>query len=310
MGEVDRYQDYKEHYQREKPLFETFNFQNGPYAIALLFIFFFIFILTANVFYLYTNQGKGIEALHYTSASWFTLPNDWLSLLKKPWTLFTFMFVHSGNSVFYVVFNLLANLLWLYVFAHHFKTKFDSHKHIFPVFLMGSLMAAICFLFLPKASGFNFEGPVAGLAALGGAIVVLMPKQRTLRLRVPAFMLVAFFTLLAFYTSIFGKNYSITLVYFAGFLTGIVFGMLYNKGIDITDAWHRAYRKVVKLFSFSNKNDIRNQIFYNTEGRPPFSKRPLFTEGRLNEILEKINRHGMESLSDEEKDFLKRASQS
>ncbi len=308
MGEVDRYQEFKEHYQREKPLFETFNFQNGPYAITILFIFFFIFILTANVFYMYTNQGQGMEALHYTSASWFTLPHGWLALAKKPWTLFTFMFVHSGKNVFYVIFNFLANLIWLYVFAAYLKAKLGSHKQVFPLFYMGSLAAAICFVSLGQNSGGNFEGPVAGLATLAGFITVLMPMERTIKLRIPAFLLVTFFMLLAFYTSLYGKNYSIAIAYVVAFALGMYLAILFKKGNDVTAPIHRQYQKVLRLFSFNSKSSIRDQIFYNTEGRPPFSKRPIVTEERLNAILEKISAQGMESLNQEEKDFLRKAS--
>ena len=50
------------------------------------------------------------------------------------------------------------------------------------------------------------------------------------------------------------------------------------------------------------------QRFYK-ETRKPFEKKPHVTQQKLDEILDKINQEGYQSLSDEEKEFLKKASQ-
>ena len=52
---------------------------------------------------------------------------------------------------------------------------------------------------------------------------------------------------------------------------------------------------------------IRQELFYKSPTRP-YQKKSNVTQQRVDEILDKINQHGYDSLSDEEKELLKKAS--
>jgi hypothetical protein len=52
---------------------------------------------------------------------------------------------------------------------------------------------------------------------------------------------------------------------------------------------------------------IKEKVFYNTGGQKPFIKRPVITQQRIDEILDKINQKGFNHLSEEEKNILKKA---
>lgn len=52
---------------------------------------------------------------------------------------------------------------------------------------------------------------------------------------------------------------------------------------------------------------IKEKVFYNTNGQKPFVKRPVITQQRIDEILDKINQKGFNHLSDEEKAILEKA---
>ncbi|HZI00568.1 MAG TPA: DUF6576 domain-containing protein, partial [Flavisolibacter sp.] len=52
---------------------------------------------------------------------------------------------------------------------------------------------------------------------------------------------------------------------------------------------------------------VKSQLFYKATVKP-FTKTPLVTQQRIDELLDKINQKGYQSLSEEEKEFLKRAS--
>ena len=56
------------------------------------------------------------------------------------------------------------------------------------------------------------------------------------------------------------------------------------------------------------KKNVPQQNFYKAS-RKPFEKIPHITQQKLDEILDKINQDGYNSLTVEEKDFLKKASQ-
>jgi hypothetical protein len=52
---------------------------------------------------------------------------------------------------------------------------------------------------------------------------------------------------------------------------------------------------------------VKSQLFYKAKVEP-FKKTPLITQQRIDEILDKISQKGYSSLTEEEKEMLKRAS--
>ena len=56
------------------------------------------------------------------------------------------------------------------------------------------------------------------------------------------------------------------------------------------------------------KESVKQQHFYRAS-RKPYEKKPHFTQQHLDEILDKINQKGYHFLTDEEKEFLKKASE-
>jgi hypothetical protein len=55
------------------------------------------------------------------------------------------------------------------------------------------------------------------------------------------------------------------------------------------------------------KKNTKQELFYKSSSKP-YKKTPIITERRIDEILDKINQTGYHSLTDEEKDVLKKAS--
>jgi DNA-directed RNA polymerase alpha subunit len=51
---------------------------------------------------------------------------------------------------------------------------------------------------------------------------------------------------------------------------------------------------------------IKSELFYKSKGEP-FKKTPNLTQKRIDEILDKINHKGYSSLTEEEKEMLKKA---
>ena len=54
--------------------------------------------------------------------------------------------------------------------------------------------------------------------------------------------------------------------------------------------------------------DIKEELFYRSSATP-YTKTPNLTQHRIDEILDKINQHGYDYLTEEEKELLKRASE-
>ena len=70
------------------------------------------------------------------------------------------------------------------------------------------------------------------------------------------------------------------------------------------------YRYVITLFEpKSTTPHPKDNVFYNPGNRKPFTKTPNDTQAKVDEILDKINQKGYHFLTDEEKEFLKKASE-
>ena len=74
---------------------------------------------------------------------------------------------------------------------------------------------------------------------------------------------------------------------------------------------NRLYNRVANLFNpdkpVHKPEKIKEKVFYNTHGQQPYIKRPVITQERIDEILDKINQKGYTHLSEEEKTILKKA---
>jgi hypothetical protein len=93
---------------------------------------------------------------------------------------------------------------------------------------------------------------------------------------------------------------------------GALVVFLLRKGIDITVWMNQLYTWMFNLLSppkKDSKESIKNKVFYNTGNRKPFSKTMNVNQQKIDEILDKINLHGYESLSEEEKTVLKKAAE-
>jgi len=73
----------------------------------------------------------------------------------------------------------------------------------------------------------------------------------------------------------------------------------------------KVYTKSGTWFAPKDKQTkIKKQVFYEAGNRLPFSKVQNVTQKRVDEILDKISQKGYEYLSNEEKEILKKASES
>ena len=81
-----------------------------------------------------------------------------------------------------------------------------------------------------------------------------------------------------------------------------------RQGYDWTIGLNKFFDWVNNLFNPDKpKKKLKEQLFYKAE-RKPYVKTPTLSQQRIDEILDKINLHGFNSLTPEEKDLLKKAS--
>ncbi|MBC7826403.1 MAG: rhomboid family intramembrane serine protease [Chitinophagaceae bacterium] len=245
--------------------------------------------------------------------NWFNLPANLNTLLTRPWTVITYMFMHDG------VWHFLGNVLWLWAFGYILQDLTGNGKLI-PIFLYGGFAGALIFLLtyniIPRlpVAGTTLEGASAGVMAVAIATTVLAPNYRIFPMLnggIPLWVLTIIFIIIDF-ASIPVSNTGGHIAHLAGAAMGFVFIKQLQKGSDWSGWINKFFDWVANLFNPDKKEwkkTARQNYYYKTEGTQPFTKIPNITQKRVDDILDKINQRGYRSLTDEEKEILKRASE-
>ena len=174
--------------------------QPGNMLMMLIAICLIMFVglafMKAVWFFRYPKE----EALAYFNKdllSFFILPADLHSMMSRPWTIITHMFVHDN------VWKIFGNMLWLWCFGYILQDN-AGNKKIIPVFVYGALGGALAFVLaynilpslhmqLPFA---NAMGASAGVMALAIATTMLAPGYRIFPMiggGIPLWVLTAFY---------------------------------------------------------------------------------------------------------------------
>ena len=293
----------KEKFSKLKPLFGADS--NGVMLLiaanAMLFIILFFTKMTYSL--AHDNQG---DAFFYNQIfNWFALPSSFKVFLTRPWTIITFMISHiSAMAVF-------SNMLWLWAFGYILQDLLGN-KIILPIYLYGGFFSGITFLastaLTHTSASFDFlYGAAPSVLAIVIATTTLSPSYRMftqINGGIPLWVLTVVFVLIDLATVTSGVGFLLS--HLVAGLTGFVFIHQLKKGRDWSNWMFGFYHRIDDWFN-PEKKTKKTTLFYETETKP-YSKTVNLTQHKLDEILDKINTKGMDSLSDEEKKFLKKAS--
>ncbi len=263
----------------------------------------------------YVTYEKGVAVSHFNKEilNLFIMPADFDKLLSKPWTIITHMFVHTN---IWVVF---ANMLWLWSFGYIMQ-DLTGNKKIIPIFIYGSLGGAVAFIlaynFVPSLKAqlpfVTTMGASAGVMAVAIATTVVSPNYRLfpmIRGGIPLWVLTIVYILSNLLT-ISVRDTANIMLHIAGALIGFLYILFLRQGYDWGGWMNNFFDWVNNLFN-PNKpkkgKSIKKELFYKSTSSP-YKKIPNLTQHRVDEILDKINQKGYNSLTEEEKELLKRAS--
>ncbi len=284
-----------------------------------------IIFINIAVFVLMWVLGLGAWALSGDNIAvlrWVALPTDLLQLLRRPWTLLTYMFAHSS------IMHILFNMLWLYWMGRIFM-EFFSAKHLSGLYLLGGWGGAALYLLtanlLPRlvaGPGGLLVGSSAAVIAIVVATAVYVPDYKIglLFLGQVAIKWVAIVTVAIAVLSLDGGNAGGSIAHIGGALVGVWFAMSIRQGRDITRPLNAAIDALVGLFNGKSWHLPRGKRTQPSWGEPtgtatrhtqspPTPQQPgEVTEAQLDAILDKIKAAGYDALTDEERDTLFKAS--
>jgi len=309
MGEADRFSGY----QGPRRRLTLGDDGNALVGLLTLNILFFLLILTIRVVYYFFQKGDA--PFENQVVNYFQLPAALITLSERPWTVITYMFTHTS------VIHILTNMIWLWVFGFILQ-GITGNRKLIPIYIYGGLAGAIVFILAnysipplkPYIQSSWLLGGNAGIMAVAMATTVLAPNYRffqNLNGGIPIWVFTLIYVFIDF-AGVATQGAAISLSHLAGAGAGYLFIFFLRRGRDASTWMLQFYDWVINLFNPDKKNtgnEIRQKVFYNSDGRKPFKKTSNVTQQRVDEILDKINQKGFHFLTDEEKSILKRASE-
>lgn len=274
----------------------------------------FITLALIKVFYYYMYRQEALVSSHFNNEAliWAVLPSDLNTFASRPWTILTAMFTHTG------VWMILANMLWLWTFGYIMQDLTGNRK-IIPLYIYGGLAGAIAFLIaanlLPHTAQVNtvYFGASASITAIAIATTMVSPGYKIFPMLnggFPLWILTALYLVISIAT-VPAYRIEVYIPQVAGAAMGFLFIWLIRQGYDWSEWMSNFFDWVNNLFNPDKpkrgQKKVKDQLFYKAAA-DPYKKTPNVTQQRIDAILDKINQQGYNSLSDEEKELLKRAS--
>jgi len=293
---------------------------NTVTRIILVNIAVFVVINLVYVFDYNAHGGVAADSFYQTFRSFFILPSDPMTFLKRFWTIITHMFTHKG------FWHIAWNMLMLFWFGR-ILGDFIGDRKVLPLYLMAGIAGGMFFiltdLFIPTGTG----GQAVALGA-SGAVVGIMVAAATLspdytmnlillgpvKIKWIALVAVFFYILGTAGGGNEGGNWA--------HIGGAIFGYLYitqlRRGHDLT-GWlqrliyredggnsrqqSRSYRQPSRTSRPARSRKSALSIIHKQEEKEPPSA-ALDGQAKLDSILDKIKESGYDNLTQEEKDYL------
>jgi membrane associated rhomboid family serine protease len=279
-------------------------------SLVLLFAANMIIFVSLHILsMIYQLSGIPMDLFESQVLNWFSLPAIPDVLATRPWTVLLHMFTHYG------FWHLVSSMLWLWFFGYNLQDLAGNNRLI-PVYLYGGLTGALVFVlasnFIPGLPSSPVMGASAAVMAVAIAITTLTPGFRFFPLingGIPLWVITLIFVAIDFSTL--GKgNTAMALSHLSAGMIGFLFTWQLKRGNDWGAWMNRFVDWLNGLFNPEKKHSAtsgKERLHYQST-RQPFEKRSKITQQKLDAILEKIHLHGYDQLTEEEKEFLQRAS--
>jgi len=262
---------------------------------------FLILTIARTFLYLFTGETADIEWL----VGKLSLPARPDLIIYQPWSLLTYMFLHTD------LLHILFNMLILYWTGRLF-TEYLGNDKLWATYILGGLAGAVLYIIafnlfpaFSVAKQYAFLlGASAGVIAVLVAVATLLPDYIVHLLLIGPVRLkyVAIISILLYFISIPLGNAGGHIAHLGGALFGYLMVSRLRKGQDLTK-WLTGFSKGRKA-----KMKVVSRQVQRGGTEDTYHDRVAASQEEVDRILDKINRSGFESLTKQEKDILYKAS--
>ncbi len=288
--------------------------ENIVIRLVLINLVIFAALFFVKMVYMITQAPE--DAFASQVIPWALLPADPVKLLTHPWTVLTYMFVHTDFWL------LLSCMVWLWGYGELIQGLYGS-RIIVSLYVLGGLVGAaffvLAFSFIPVlqnaqavATSVNI-GASASVMAIVVCTTMLVPKFRVFPMLaggIPLYVITLVYLALCFL----GKEGSVLYGYLAanagGLLLGVYFGYRIKKGYDPGGFLNTIVYRLSHLFEPKDEVYVHREQSGKGSGgyHKPYKRVGPITENKIDELLDKISSNGIQSLTAEEKEILIKAS--
>ena len=260
-------------------------------------------------------MGIKIDYFQQFLSQYFYVPSSFSSFIFKPWTIFSYMFLHANG------WHLLFNMLVLYGFGR-ITNDLIQDKKILPLYLFSGISGALLFILFyqifPAFQGSGIVPLVGASASVMGILVAaatLSPKYQISVILIGPVSLqyIVFFFILLDIISVPFSNPGGHIAHLGGALWGWSYIRMLRNGINVSapfekiwESIHSGKKKTKKIYP--SQMQVYHQSTANTTSSQTNQTDKKTNTNRLDLILDKINRSGMSSLTEEERNFLEKKS--
>lgn len=249
----------------------------------------FVLLWFIEITFLMTEAGTGFFYTYFKNP--LLLPLEISEFSKQPWSIVSFGLLDAN------FWSLFTNMIWLWVFGSVIE-DLKGTNWVLPIFWLGFIFAGGVLLlvnsFTPLDSGL-YMSTLAGVASVAAAAMAYKPKTvfySIFNKGVPIY----FFGILFLVMTVFIHWQNINTLVF--FVSGAFFGFLSQNLL------HQPFQKIqislanLRSFVSSNDNFIKEKSINSKRASDSLNQ-------RLQQVLQKLNAHGFESLTEEENELLR-----
>jgi len=267
-----------------------------------------LFILPLILFGILSLSGTHLPAFDWRISNgqdWFSLSSNPEYLIWKPWSLFTYAFLHGGVG------HIFFNMLMLF-FAGRLFLTFFTQKQFFGLYVLSSIFAGLLYILsyniLPVFAGQNsyMVGASASIMAIlfGAAAYAPMYQVRLLLIGTVKLWHIAALYLALDLIYISAENSGGHIAHIGGALSGYLYIVLLKSGTDLSKGISAIIDFFANLFK-PKKSTPFKKVHKNPQPQQrPAAKTKDLTQKQIDDILDKISKSGYDSLTKDEKDFL------
>lgn len=274
-----------------------------------LAVFVFLSILSLGAF-LFQSDSESVTLTPVSEiAKWLAVPASFESLLQKPWTLISYMFLHQG--LWHIFFNMLVLYLGGKIFMEYLGGKKLTATYLFGG-IMGAVFYIIAFNIFPvfrnSVDQSILLGASASALAILAAVTTFIPNYSVslfffgrIKLKYIALIIVAIDLYM-----IDKSNPGGHIAHLGGALWGFIYILFLKKGTDLSRVFVTVGQKISGIFK--PKPKLRVSYSKKPINDDQYSALKVERQKKIDIILDKISKSGYESLTRDEKELLFKAS--